>query len=77
MDSKGSSKDDELRKKRNQDLIKRMREGDSLKTMDSFSSWYPPRPIIKKDPQAVSKLYGPNIAPLKASDEQPAEGEEK
>ncbi len=58
MDSpKSDKKNEELRKKRNQELIKRMREGDALRTVDSFSSWFPPRPIVKKDAEALAKLY--------------------
>ena len=46
-----------LRKKHNHELIKRMREGDPLRSYDSNASWFPPRPIIKKDPMAIAKLY--------------------
>lgn len=45
------------RKKRNKDLLKRMQDGDPLQTHDAYSSWYPPRPVIKKDKDAISKLY--------------------
>lgn len=47
----------ERRREHNRDLIRRMRNGDSLKTVDSRASWFPPRPIIKKDPDAIRKLY--------------------
>ena len=47
----------QIRKKHNGDLIKRMHEGDSLKSFDSQSSWFPQRPIIKKDLKAIAKLY--------------------
>lgn len=46
-----------LRKRHNHDLIKRMREGDPLKGFDNQSSWFPPRPVIKKDEKAIAKLY--------------------
>lgn len=46
-----------IRKKHNVDLIKRMHEGDSLRSFDSQSSWFPQRPIIKKDLKAIAKLY--------------------
>ena len=46
-----------MRKKHNGDLIKRMNDGDSLKSFDSMSSWFPPRPVIKKDVKVMAKLY--------------------
>ena len=48
----------ELRTTHNRELIKRMQDGDSLSSFDSQSSWYPPRPILEKDKDAVSRLYG-------------------
>lgn len=47
-----------LRKSRNADVLKRMKEGESLNSFDSNSSWFPPRPMVEKDPDAVKKLYG-------------------
>ena len=47
----------QIRKKHNVDLIKRMHEGESLRSFDSHSSWLPQRPIIKKDLKAIAKLY--------------------
>ena len=41
----------------NDQLIDRMRRGDSLWAFDSQSSWFPPRPIIKKDAQMINMLY--------------------
>jgi hypothetical protein len=37
-----------------------MRSGESLRTVDSRSSWFPPRPIIQKDQEAISRLYNLN-----------------
>jgi hypothetical protein len=48
----------DIRKKHNMDLIRRMRDGDPLKSFDSRASWFPPRPVIEKDEKAVAKLYG-------------------
>jgi len=45
-------------KAHNRDLIRRMRNGDSLTSFDSTSSWYPPRPVIEKDEKALAELYG-------------------
>ena len=47
-----------LRRERNGHLIKRLQDGESLTSFSSESSWYPPRPTITKDPDAVKKLYG-------------------
>lgn len=49
---------DELnRKKHNENLIERMRKGESLQSHDAISSWFPPRPIIEKDKEALKQLY--------------------
>jgi len=47
-----------FRKERNTDLIRRMQSGEQLTSFNSYSSWYPPRPIIEKDKKAVLELYG-------------------
>ena len=47
----------DLRKKHNADILQRMKEGDTLQSYDSHDSWYPPRPIIKKDEKVLAKLY--------------------
>lgn len=49
----------DLQKKHNREVIKRMRDGDPLKKYDNASSWFPPRPVIEKDPIAIKKLYPP------------------
>ncbi len=66
----------ELRKKHNQQLIRRMKEGDPLKSFDSFSSWFPPRPIIEKDSDAVKRLYGQKTEVMK-SEKKVANGSSK
>ncbi|MFK7826198.1 MAG: hypothetical protein AB8G05_18745 [Oligoflexales bacterium] len=53
----GLKKIKQIRKKHNVDLIKRMHEGESLRSFDSQSSWFPERPVIKKDLKAIAKLY--------------------
>ena len=50
-----STKD--LRRQHNSDLIRRMRNGESLTSFDSKASWYPPRPIIQKDKAEMARLY--------------------
>lgn len=47
----------DLRKKHNEQLIRRMKAGEQLWSYDSKASWFPPRPIIEKDPEAIKKLY--------------------
>jgi hypothetical protein len=39
----------EQRKKENDALIEKMRKGESLATVSVSATWWPPRPIIKKD----------------------------
>ena len=46
-----------MRKKANNDLIKRMREGLPLNRYHAQDSWFPPRPVIQKDFTSISKLY--------------------
>ena len=46
-----------LRTERNQELLRRMRNGDSLTAFDSSSSWFPPRPTIEKDKKEMARLY--------------------
>ena len=44
------------REQRNLDLVRRMRRGESLSSFDRSLSWFPPRPIIKKNQKDLSKL---------------------
>lgn len=50
-----------LRNERNTDLLRRMANGEKLSSFNSFDSWYPPRPITEKDPEAINQLYGSNV----------------
>jgi hypothetical protein len=34
-----------------------MKAGESLWSYDSKASWFPPRPNIEKDPEAIKRLY--------------------
>lgn len=47
-----------LRKLHNEKLIELMKQGFSCNFVKPESTWFPPRPIIKKDPKAIQKLYG-------------------
>ncbi len=54
------------RKQHNSDLLRRMRNGDPLNVVDSRASWYPPRPIIKKDSDEMARVYQAALtAPLR------------
>lgn len=46
-----------LRSQRNADILRRMRNGDPLNAIDSRASWFPPRPVIKKDQSEMARLY--------------------
>lgn len=47
----------EGRKRHNEQLIRRMKAGEPLWSYDSKASWFPPRPMIEKDPEAIKRLY--------------------
>ncbi len=49
---------EEDRKNRNKDLINRMNKGESLANINLDESWYPIRPKIKKDKEALDFLNG-------------------
>jgi|AACY02.9.fsa_nt_gi hypothetical protein len=51
-----------LRRRQNKELILKMRKGEPLKGFDSQSSWFPPRPIIQKDKDAIGRLYAKTSA---------------
>ena len=72
-----------LREERNADVIRRMKGGDQLSSFNSYSSWFPPRPIIEKDKKAVKSLYGSepkafkNVKPTISAGNKEVECEEK
>ena len=47
------------RKKHNEDLINRMKQGESLQNQSTSDSWFLPRPVIKKNSAALKELYVP------------------
>ncbi len=63
-DSKKNVRD--LRRQHNVDLIRRMRNGEPLNSIDSKASWYPPRPVIEKDRREMARLYGDSVATVTA-----------
>lgn len=64
MSDKSPKNLNERRRDHNRELIRRMRNGDSLKTVDSRASWFPPRPLIQKDADAIHRLYHTPKSPL-------------
>lgn len=46
-----------LRAERNKDLIDRMNAGESLSSFSNANSWFPARPNVEKDQEAMAKLY--------------------
>lgn len=52
----------ESRKSHNEQLIRRMKSGEALWSYDSQASWFPPRPTIEKDPEAIKRLYKDALA---------------
>jgi hypothetical protein len=58
----------ELRRQHNLDLMRRMRGGESLNAYDSKASWFPPRPVIKKDEKEVSRVYGVQVQTMQVKE---------
>lgn len=61
MDDYGESmKKDEVEKQRqkhNKNIVERMKRGEDLVEFDEMESWFPPRPMVKKDKKLMAKLY--------------------
>ncbi|MEY4630503.1 MAG: hypothetical protein RIQ81_623 [Pseudomonadota bacterium] len=67
---------DRRRQDHNRQLLEKMASGQPLWAFDSNASWFPPRPLVQKDPKAIEKLYGSAVsvdprpvAPLKRVDD--------
>jgi hypothetical protein len=52
------TKEELERKKRNKSIIERLMRGETLATVPQSATWFPPRPVIKKNQEALGKLYG-------------------
>ena len=48
---------EERRKQHNRDLLHRFKTGDNLVAFDETMSFFPPRPLIKKDKKEMARLY--------------------
>lgn len=50
---------EEKRKKRNKELLERMNDPtDPLTSHDATDTFFPPRPLVKKDLGEVKKIFG-------------------
>ncbi len=49
---------DAKRKAENDDLIARMKRGESLSRCAPQDTWFQPRPTIKKDQKEMARVYG-------------------
>lgn len=57
-----NSKDEaEKRRKANKSILERFMRGETLATVPPDATWYPPRPIIAKDKEAIKKIYGMDL----------------
>lgn len=52
---------EERRKLDNADLVRRMRAGEFCSNFSAEQSRYPARPLTRKDPKALRKLYGSKL----------------
>lgn len=52
------TRDEEKRKAENDELIRRMRRGESLSRCDASDTWFQPRPVIKKNKKEMARIYG-------------------
>ena len=66
MKKVNDNKSRNLRKERNAELLRRMRNGEQLASFNSYASWFPPRPIIQKDIHALQELYGDDVVAMNA-----------
>ena len=69
-------KSHDLRRERNANILRRMNNGDPLTAFNSVSSWFPPRPIIKKDEEHVEALYGVSLDRRLSHDDELVEGDD-
>ena len=51
---------EEMRKAENDSIIERFKRGEGLSRISSSATWFPPRPIIKKDPKALEFVFSKN-----------------
>ena len=50
-----------IRSRHNELVLEKLKKGESLSQHSSMSSWFPPRPVIKKNIGDLNKLYNGKI----------------
>jgi hypothetical protein len=58
----------EVIRRDNEETLRKFRAGESLSMMPPEDTWYPPRPKIKKDPDALQVVHKRHKSPLKLVD---------
>lgn len=65
---------------KNKELIEAVQRGESVASIDTTQTWWPQRPVIKKDRALIEKLYGPTLPqqknPCKDVSDSPIPGNE-
>lgn len=56
----------------NAEVLKRFRAGETLSLLPPSVTWFPPRPIIKKDQNLVRALFGASYASPALTEDQDA-----
>jgi len=56
---------EQVRRDQNADTLAKFKRGESLSLVDSTATWWPPRPIIKKDQEGMAKLYGTQVPDMR------------
>ena len=67
MDKTLFLKGENQRKSHNKNILRKMKQGEALATINTMMSWYPPRPVLKKNKHALRKLYGNLERPFSSS----------
>lgn len=48
---------EEIREAENKSIIERLRRGESITRINASATWFPPRPVIKKDEKALNFVF--------------------
>lgn len=46
------------RNQHNKEILDKLKKGESTQLIPTHMTWFPPRPIIKKDEKHIKELYG-------------------
>lgn len=58
QNSKRVQKADLARRNKNKELVERMNRGEEISLVDKEATWWPKRPPLEKDKEAMKRLYG-------------------